>query len=125
MLLPRGEIADGLLAARSCADGGNQVARRPARGLSSPLWSMAGLAPTMEELQRCVLHHGFRKRRKLKLAKSRALFEYTWRFRNESDARAVPPAPSVAASGPSFLSSSPRSPTPPTPAGPENPRLGP
>jgi len=39
---------------------------------------MAGLAPTMEELQRCFLHHGFRKRRRLQLAKSRALFEYTW-----------------------------------------------
>jgi len=39
---------------------------------------MAGLAPTMVELQRCVLHHPFRKRRRLQLAKSRALFEYTW-----------------------------------------------
>ena len=51
MLLPRGEIADGLLAARSCADGGNQVALRPARGLSSPLWSMSGLPATFAELQ--------------------------------------------------------------------------
>ena len=93
MLLPRGEIADGLLGARGCVGGGNQVARRPARGLSSPLWSMAGLAPTMVELQRCILHHGFRKRRRLQLAKSRALFEYTWVPGKTSDGRAVPRAP--------------------------------
>ena len=53
MLLPRGEIADGLLAARICADGGHQVARRPARGLSSPLWSMSGLLATLAELEPC------------------------------------------------------------------------
>ena len=68
MLLPRGEIADGLLGGRGCVGGGNQVARRPARGLSSPFWSMDGLDPTSAELEPCVLHHGFRKRRKLKLA---------------------------------------------------------
>ena len=90
MLLPRGEIADGLLGARGCVGGGHQVARRPARGLSSPLWSMAGLAPTMVELQRCVLHHGFRKRRKLQLAKSRALFKHMAGWARYLEAGAMP-----------------------------------
>ena len=124
MLLPRGEIADGLLAARGCVGGGNQVARRPARGLSSPLGSMAGLTPTMAEQQRCVLHQHFRKLRKLQLAKSRALFEYTWVPGKTSDGRAVPPAPSVATSGRSGLCPKPRSPTPPDPRRARKPTSG-
>ena len=100
------------------------MARRPARGLSSPLWSMAGLAPTMVELQRCILHHGFRKRRRLQLAKSRALFEYTWRFRSTPTGRGVLHAPSVTASGHWLRVRQPRPPTPPDPRRARKPTSG-
>ena len=78
MLLPRGEIADGLLAARSCADGGNQVARRPARGLSSPFWSMDGLLATLAELEPCFPILLMSSIVASSEQTSRALFEYTW-----------------------------------------------
>ena len=69
------------------------------------VWGSSALFPSSAFSQASQASARKKQRRRLQLAKSRALFEYTWRFRNESDARAVPPAPSVAASGPSLLSS--------------------
>ena len=101
------------------------MARRPAQGLSSLFWSMSGLLATLAELEPCFPILLMSSIVASSEQGSRALFEYTWRFRSTPTGRAVPHAPSVAAAGDWRPCVKPRSPTPPTPAGPDNPRLGP
>ena len=100
------------------------MALRPARGLSSPLWSMAGLAPTMVELQRCFPILPTSSIVASSEQTSRALFEYTWRFRSTPTGRGVLHAPSVTASGHWLRVRQPRPPTPPDPRRARKPTSG-
>ena len=64
------------------------MARRPARGLSSPFWSMDGLLATLAELEPCfpiLLMSSIVASSELLC---RALFEYTWGPGKASDGRA-------------------------------------
>ena len=124
MLLPRGEIADGLLAARPFVARGKQVARRPAQGLSSLFRSKSGLLATLAELEPCfpiLLMSSIVASSELLC---RALFEYTWRFRSTPTGRGVLHAPSVTASGHWLRVRQPRPPTPPDPRRARKPTSG-
>ena len=101
------------------------MARRPARGLSSPLWSMAGLAPTSEELEPCfpilptssIVASSELLCRALfsRMGASHSMGTAALHFKSCLKADRALPARCVTL---------PRT-APPTPAGPKNPRLGP
>ena len=64
------------------------MARRPAQGLSSLVWSMSGLPATLAELEPCFAILPTSSIVGAWGQRSRALFEYTWGFGKTSDGRA-------------------------------------
>ena len=115
---------DGLLVAPFHAHEAHRATWRPPTGWFRPATSAGGLPARCGGHQPCFLHQHFRKRRKLQLAKSRALFEYTWRFRNESDRPPCDHMPKNNRRAPPRPSSSPRSPTAPDPRRARKPTSG-
>ena len=100
------------------------MARRPAQGLSSLFWSMSGLLATLAELEPCFPILLMSSIVASSEQGSRALFEYTWRFRSTTTGRGVLHAPSVTASGHWLRVRQPRPPTPPDPRRARKPTSG-
>ena len=93
------------------------MARRPARGLSSLVWSTSGLPATLAELEPCFAIFPTSSIVGACGQRSRALFEYTWWSRDRTGGRARVGAPRQRPPVCIGHSGSPRSPAPPAAPG--------